>query len=474
MNKIYHDVLDAAARRHIPDDLDLFSRVAARLRERKTLMQTLRARPALALLLALLCLLLLTGIAYAIGRSLGYIPGVGIVEQSTPVRVLDGKPGVRRDRITLTLKQLVADATQTVVIYRIKGVVFARGVAEQECTEAPSLLLENGDRLESTGGYWRGSGYETGFLHFDATFIFPPLPADAGELTLLGPCQLPALTLSLVAAPEGFILPAAEIPATFEASRPSLPAATPFNDAEIPAPRANPNSFPATPTTVPHGSGLYLEKAVELEKSYLLVGNFTDAGDLPGAAWAAQSVVPYEFQITDGSGKPVSFFYRPDLMPPSDWANVTYWALEVLKPVDAPLTITLPEISVYNDDRFHFPLNVGVHPAVGQTWQLNRTVQVGGHSFLVDKIELEERGYTLTLRSLMPISREDFFVHMTIAENDASLLSERFHETEGVLEMNETLVFDEPPTGTLTFVLNLFVENSIGPWTLNWSAPGKP
>ncbi len=474
MNKSYREVLDSAAGLHIPDNLNLFPNVSAQLSERKTFMQTMRARPALVILVAVLALLLLTGIAYAIGRSLGYIPGVGMVEQSVPIRVLDRKPSVQRDGITLTMQQLVVDSTQTMVMYRVTGVVFARGTAEQECTEAPSLLLENGARLESTGGYWHRQGYENGFLHFDATYTFTSLPADAREVTLLAPCQLPALTLSIVPAPEGFVLPATEIPAAFDSSRPSLPAATPFSNAETPAPQAYPINFPATPTPVPHGSGLYLEKAVELEKSYLLVGNFTDAGDLPGSAWAAQSVVPYEFHITDRNGKPVSFFYRPDLMPPSGWANVTYWAFEVLKPLDAPLTITLPEISIFTDNTFRFPVNVGAHPAVGQTWQLNQTVQVGGHSFLVEKITLEEHGYTLTLRPLTPLSREDFFLNMTIEEKDASILSERIRERDGILEVNQTLVFAEPPTGGLTFTLKLFVKNLIGPWMLTWSPPSKP
>ena len=45
MNRSYREILDAAARPHVPDDINLFPRIAARL-ERKTFMQTLRARPA--------------------------------------------------------------------------------------------------------------------------------------------------------------------------------------------------------------------------------------------------------------------------------------------------------------------------------------------------------------------------------------------------------------------------------------------
>ncbi len=48
-------------------------------------------------------LALLSGVAYAIGRSLGYIPGTGIVEQGAPIRVLAEPVSLTRDGITLTI-----------------------------------------------------------------------------------------------------------------------------------------------------------------------------------------------------------------------------------------------------------------------------------------------------------------------------------------------------------------------------------
>src|SRR5512143_377638 len=118
MNKRYGQILDSAAGLHIPDDLDLFPKVAARLNQRRTLMQTLRARPALAILLAILVLLLMTGVVYAIGRSLGYIPGVGLVDRNAPVRALAGPVSVSRDGVTVTIVQVVVDSERTVIVYK--------------------------------------------------------------------------------------------------------------------------------------------------------------------------------------------------------------------------------------------------------------------------------------------------------------------------------------------------------------------
>src|SRR5688572_24309471 len=106
MNKNYHNILDSAAGLYIPDDLDLFDRVQAKLGQRRTLMQAVRARPALAILLAILALLVLTGVAYAIGRSLGYIPGVGFVQPAS-LRVLVEPVHQTREGVTVTIEQVV-------------------------------------------------------------------------------------------------------------------------------------------------------------------------------------------------------------------------------------------------------------------------------------------------------------------------------------------------------------------------------
>src|SRR5690349_2544830 len=109
MNKNYHNILDSVAGLYIPDGLDLIDRVRAKAGPRRTWMQTMRARPALAILLAILALLVLTGVAYAIGRSLGYIPGVGFVQPAS-LRVLAEPVHETRDGVTVTIEQVVVDA----------------------------------------------------------------------------------------------------------------------------------------------------------------------------------------------------------------------------------------------------------------------------------------------------------------------------------------------------------------------------
>ncbi len=131
MNKSYRDILDSAASSHIPDHLNLFPRVAARINQRKTFMQTLRTRPALAILLSFLALLLLTGVVYAIGRLTGFIPGIGFVQKDA-LRVLSESVSETREGITVSIEQVFADPERTIILYKTEGLSIAAANSQGE------------------------------------------------------------------------------------------------------------------------------------------------------------------------------------------------------------------------------------------------------------------------------------------------------------------------------------------------------
>jgi hypothetical protein len=159
-------------------------------------------------------------------------------------------------------------------------------------------------------------------------------------------------------------------------------------------------------------------------------------------------------------------------MPPSNWSNVTYWALEVRKPLDAPTTITLPGISTTLDDSFEFQVDVGPNPVIGQTWTLNKTIKVGDYSFTLENITCVEHGYTLKIHS--PLSREKVFFDLQSGNLMLPEVHERFYERDGYTDFAETLLFkDKPPAGMLTVPMHIYVESPIGPWILTWTPPGK-
>ena len=58
----------------------------------------------------------------AVRQLFGYIPGVGIVEQSSGIRVLAKPVSVKKNGITVTVNQVVADATRTFMAYSVVGI----------------------------------------------------------------------------------------------------------------------------------------------------------------------------------------------------------------------------------------------------------------------------------------------------------------------------------------------------------------
>ena len=406
---------------------------------------------------------------YAAVRQLfGYIPGVGIVEQGKGIRVLAGPVSVESNGITVTVKQVVADATRTFVAYTVVGIPpFKSGFPI--CTDPPSLQLADGSILSFLGGGEGEIGPDLP-LSFATNYTFPPLPANDMHVVFLSPCQMPAILLNLILAPSGFVTPAVEIAATFESSGPqySSTSTSPVPEETFPPVPKNPTT-PATPTPVPHRSGLFLDQVIELDNAYILAGNFTDAGDLPGVLAVDEGTYPV--LITAADGQPVSYTSRNDIRPAVELGGVWYWAYEIPKPVHGPLTLTLTSIPVHQENSVQIPLDVGKNPQLGQKWELNRTVNLGGYDFVIDDIAKVENGYSIHYHTNASVP--DLSLIILVAGVDSTQGGGSSNRQPQEVLYSETINFDSPPTGNLTFLLILHkIVQLPGPWTLTWSPPG--
>ena len=109
-------------------------------------MQTLRARPILALVVAVLALFALTGMAYALGRLTGFIPGFGFTTQGGSVYVLAEPVERTAGGITLQVNQAVDDGE------RFWVELAATGLTGQEDLPRASLLLRDGEKIQFQEG----------------------------------------------------------------------------------------------------------------------------------------------------------------------------------------------------------------------------------------------------------------------------------------------------------------------------------
>ncbi len=362
-------ILDAVATDFFPAGVDLLARVKSRY-ERKTFMQTLRAKPALMILFVLLALALLSGAAYAIGRSLGYIPGVGIVEQGTLIRVLAEPVSVTRDGITLTVDQAYLTPERTALSFTVSGIpqeARPKSEAGFSCQPStPTLLLADGTQLEPGGG--EGSGEIDGYR---STFFYPPIPPTEQSVTFLLPCLE---DVAPAAAPQDWELTLRFVPAPPDLTVvPVLQIATP----------------PPTPTTLPEvtlvesesfmGISLHLESVQNTGRGYLFEtsirwqdGLYADYGVGAGAGLI----------LTDAKGQKIDLSYfsnEKSMRSAGPRRTLSGYSLPKTSFV-SPITLTLPLVSANLplDKRPSFNFDPGPNPQPGQEWQINQTIEVLG------------------------------------------------------------------------------------------------
>jgi hypothetical protein len=475
------DVLESIAQQNVPENTNIWPRIAAKV-ERKNFMQTVRTRPALAMLLVLLALALFSGVAYAIGRVTGYIPGVGLVDQSTSLRILAEPVTVERDGISVTVKQVVADSDRTFVEYVVDGISIPANRPPM-CYTVPFLQLPGGNSLELNDGNSGGFGGEIGtIVKFETNVSSAPIPADVDKVTFVLPCVLPEGTgpenwripLDLVRAPENYVTPAVELGATFVASGPKfvLKATATLAATSSPQPSALTSSV-----SLPHGSGLYLDKVIELPNSYILVGNFTDAGDLPGGTEVSLDDSDFDLPyIKDGKGEPVSFKVRDDIQPATTWSDqywVHPWAYEIPKSVQGPVTITMDQIHIGVTNTTQFQFDAGSNPQIGQKWELNLPIHVGAYQYVMDSVEVVEDGYLFKYHSGKDVpegqSLDPIILGSSPEKNAGRVISGGSR-----VDYSDHLTFSSLPTGQLTVELNLYESMPLqGPWTLTWT-PQNP
>ena len=120
-------VLNAVAGDHVPEEINLLPRILSSL-EKKNDARLKSRRISLALIVLVTVLVLamaaisIPAVAQAMQRLFGFIPGVGLVDRSAPIRVLAEPVVVTRSGVTLTVSEAILSADKTVLMVDVKGV----------------------------------------------------------------------------------------------------------------------------------------------------------------------------------------------------------------------------------------------------------------------------------------------------------------------------------------------------------------
>ena len=365
----------------------------ATLLERSMMKQQTRTFPRLAwgLALAILLIGLLVAspqVVEALKRLLGYVPGIGYVEQGDSLRMLAEPATLEKDGLTLMIEKGAADPQRTVLLGHIEGYTPDR-YSERYCDTPARLVLPDGTILgqlqSETTGSPSGSYYER--------YVFEAMPAGQLEATLEIPCLMYdagfpdwSLPLQFQVADEAQVMPVIELPTA----------------GDVPAP-TDPLTVPASPAeSTLEGFAIVLESESPLPDGYILSGSYqwTDP------RFDVYDVYIIDPKVTDANGQSVDFALVDPLTPMDPALKKVPFAFQISgKEYAWPLTIRVNTVTVNLPDEALFQFDAGADPQVGQKWDVNIDVPVAGHIIHVQSIEVTagrtptEVGFTFTMTS---------------------------------------------------------------------------
>jgi WD40 repeat protein len=441
------DALERIARRDVPDDVNLWPRIAVRLDRKNSLIQSYRTRPLTRALILILFLLMLTGVAYAMGNLFGFIPGVGIIEQGVPLRILSDSVTEMREGITTTIQRAVLSGDKTTVIYSVEGIpayAYPESNKAPGCTKAPEIHLQDGSTLKFSSGEsasW-GTGYETRLIYF-------AIPVSIDSATLIIPCIYGTLPGTL---PENWELKLQFVPAP-----PSLTV--------MPVTEVSPSPIESGITA---SQPLVLERVIETQNGYILIGKIRSA-DLLANMTILDSIS--QFRIMDAAGRVIITKIPDDVDIVSNKADGIAWAYEIEGKQQAwPLTISIDAInvSVSHGDQFRIKFDTGPNPRTGQEWNLNKDVVINGYRVTLSSVHRLADGYKFTLKTDPQVTGVNVWIVGFDAAGGGG-------GSDGKGNFNLSNVYEgDVPSGELTLAISIQSVFMTVPWSITWQPEVLP
>lgn len=333
-------------------------------------------RPAWTATLAILSVLIIGTLAIGPQRVyaeflklFGYIPGVGIVDQSNPIRVLAEPVSVTRDGITVTVTSATLTGDRTQIAYRIFGVPGSAYPDREDvagCWSREYLRLADGTQLAQIN-----YGYE-------------PVPTSVNEVVFVIPCIANTLPGKV---PENWELPLRFVPAP-----PDLTVMPVIELSPSPQVTLNPSAT-TNGTSIPTAdNSVTVSKVIETSDGYILIGSFQPQSK-PGGSFQQTGAM----EIHDASGKKVAYTYPQDVNEAiNQEPGGTGWAAQFKATgLVYPLTISFSGAILLPsnpDATTQFTFDAGSNPQPGQEWDLNREIQLAGHTLMLTSISANSQG----------------------------------------------------------------------------------
>jgi hypothetical protein len=392
-------------------------------------------------------------VAAAMRSLLGYLPGVGIVDQSTPIRVLAEPVSLTQDGVTVRVIQAALTGDRTHIVYQVFGVprsAYPESETVSGCIASAMLRLPDGAKLEITDN-------------------MPPVPANVNKATFILPCIWNTLPGTL---PENWELPLKFVPAPPDLTVMPVMEVTPSDRPKIEPANETPvqeSGSPAIATSKPSGAIVSVERVVETADGYILIGSVR--AQIPEGSWLQ---VTGPAIIQDAAGKRVSYSFPSDVHP-DDATSLGQsgfaWAVQIKGAgVTFPLTISYSGVILSQVDpqaSAQITFDAGPNPQPDQVWTLDQDVQMAGSTVRLISITAYADGYSFHIDPGPNLSS----VSVQIDGHQAS--GGGGGSTWGG-EFNTSLMFSELPKGSLTILLtNPLTATASETWQGQWQ-PDAP
>ncbi len=387
--------LEKIAQHGVPEDINLWPNISAQL-EGKTQMMTPRTRPLMAVLITTLTLLVLSGAAYALGKTLGYFPGIGLVENSAGIRVLAKPVSLTREGVTLTISNAFVYTDRVELIYDFVGIqpennaanagdaqsnpaAFCGGANDGESPNKHAearLQLPDGTQLERDAS----SRYPQNRFALKPVYAVS-LPGNVMNLKLVLDCipgtklgTVPenwAVPFELTTVPAGIVVgaPVIEVNATSQpvAIRPTATPTTILEQTRIET--IEPTIVPVSPLLA-----FSLENVVQTATGPIFYIRLSVKNPDP----AILSVIPGNVYIVDTLGQKIQLINNT--INPEN-SSIVWEYSSTTKPADGALTLVVEDAYVKYSGKHDtsFTFDVGNNPQPGQLWELNQIVNIAGY-----------------------------------------------------------------------------------------------
>ncbi|MFN8384556.1 MAG: hypothetical protein U0V02_21655 [Anaerolineales bacterium] len=341
---------------------------------------------AILVLVSLVVLFTRPTVVNALKRLFGYVPNVGIIDQTSEVRMLEEPVTVVRDNYTLTIEQAVLTNDMSAVVYSyMLPPDYVIPDAISTVNYPPFLTLIDGTRLDVVRArHVESQDCPQCFIRY--LMEFPPLADDVNEVTL----EIP----NLVAVPSNTAPRNWKVQLKF---KPADPAAIAPVVAQVVTPiLTDINTDTPTQSVDTYGITTTLEKFVSLPDGYILYGS---------TSWTDTRVPPYGVtstlvSITDAAGVDIPFEYADAEMYAAPDELREYWAFKVGSNFTAPLKLNFGMLASLPADGGSFTFDPDPNPQQWQKWDINQDVLVNNETVHVLSAEYAGEGnFLFTMQS---------------------------------------------------------------------------